>query len=70
MSWGKYNYKNWNDNDPTTWTWQLDHIVPQASLPYTSMKEENFRKCWELTNLRPYSAKQNLLDGSNRIRHK
>lgn len=34
------------------------------------MNEENFKKCWALSNLRPYSAKQNLLDGANRKRHK
>ncbi|HWZ22487.1 MAG TPA: hypothetical protein VNW06_07510, partial [Cytophagaceae bacterium] len=72
MTWenhGKYDIKTWNDNDPTTWTWQLDHIVPQANLPYTSMTDDNFKKCWALSNLRPLSAKQNNLDGVTRIRH-
>jgi hypothetical protein len=66
MTWenyGKYDTKTWNDNDPTTWTWQLDHIIPQANLPYTSMNEENFQKCWALSNLRPLSAKQNIVEG-------
>ena len=69
MSWdnyGKYDRKTWNDNDPTTWTWSLDHIIPQSDLPYTSMSEDNFKKCWELNNLRPLSAKQNLIDGNRR----
>jgi hypothetical protein len=73
MAWGnygKYDPKFWNDNDPTTWTWNLDHIIPQADLPYTSMEDENFRKCWALSNLRPLSSKQNWLDGITRIRHK
>lgn len=73
MSWdnhGKYNAKTWNDNDSSTWTWQLDHIIPHSEFPYTSMTDENFKKCWALTNLRPLSAKQNLLDGTNRVRHK
>lgn len=55
--------KNWNDNDPSTWKWQIDHIIPQAELPYTTMNEENFFKCWALENLRPLSAKQNYMDG-------
>jgi len=38
---------------------------PQSDLLYISMSEDNFKKCWALSNLRPYSAKQNLLD-SNR----
>jgi len=72
MSWknhGIYNPTTWDDSDPTTWTWQLDHIIPQSDLPYTSMEDENFKICWSLENLRPYSAKQNLLDGVLRVRH-
>lgn len=72
MTWenhGIYNPKTWNENDQTTWTWQIDHIVPQSELPYTSMEDDNFKKCWALENLRPYSAKQNILDGVNRVRH-
>ena len=73
MNWnnqGRYIPENWDDNDENTWKWQLDHIIPQSDLPYSSMEDDNFKKCWSLNNLRPYSAKQNLLDGVNRIRHK
>ena len=59
----------WDDSDPATWTWQIDHIIPQSDLPYTSMTDYNFRRCWALENLRPFSAKQNQLDGVTRIRH-
>lgn len=72
MTWenqGRYNYKTWNDNDSSTWTWQIDHIIPQSSLSYISMEDGNFKKCWALDNLRPLSAKQNMLDGSRRTRH-
>lgn len=71
MTWqnyGRYDAKNWDDNI-NTWTWQIDHIIPQTSLPYSTMTEENFRKCWSLENLRPLSAKQNLIEGVTRIRH-
>jgi hypothetical protein len=67
---GIYDPTKWDDNDPSTWTWQLDHIIPRSDLPYTSMEDENFKKCWALDNLRPLSAKQNLLDGVRRVRHK
>jgi hypothetical protein len=50
--------------------WHIDHIVPQSCLPYTSMEDNNFKKCWTLSNLRPLEAKMNMLDGSTRIRHK
>jgi len=69
-NWGLYNRKTWNDNNPSTWTWQIDHIIPQSDLPYYSMEDENFKKCWALSNLRPFSAKQNIIDGSQRVRHK
>jgi len=59
MSW--QNYANY---------WQIDHIIPQSCLPYTSMSEENFKKYWSLNNLRPLEAKVNMSDGSTRIRHK
>ena len=68
-NWGVYNRSTWNDNDPSTWTWQLDHITPQSDLPYDSMDHPNFRRAWALENLRPFSAKQNYLDGVRRTRH-
>lgn len=73
MTWdnyGTYNRAIWNDNDSITWTWNLDHISPQSELPYTTMEDENFKKCWKLSNLRPLSSKQNNLDGVLRKRHK
>lgn len=73
MTWdnyGKYKFSDWHDNDVSTWRWQLDHIIPQSDLPYASMEDENFKICWSLSNIRPYSAKQNNLDGVRRTRHK
>jgi uncharacterized protein (DUF983 family) len=69
MNWnnfGKYNAKTWNDNDYLTWTWNIDHIIPCSYFKYTSMEDEEFRQCWALENLRPYSAKQNNKDGNRR----
>jgi hypothetical protein len=72
MNWnnyGKYNAKIWNDNDSTTWTWQIDHIIPHSTFQYVSMQDDSFKKCWAIENLRPLSSKQNLLDGVNKVRH-
>jgi len=69
MNWnnhGIYNSLFWDDADPRTWTWHIDHIIPQSKLPYDSLNHPNFKKCWDLSNLRPYSAKQNILDGNKR----
>jgi hypothetical protein len=73
MNWdnrGKYNEMSWNDNDPTTWTWQIDHIIPHSKFHYTSMTDQAFQDCWALSNLRPLSAKQNQADGASKTRHK
>lgn len=62
-NWKIYNPYLWDDNDSSTWQWNIDHIIPQNKLPFSSIEDENFKKCWALENLRPYSAKQNILDG-------
>jgi DNA-binding CsgD family transcriptional regulator len=69
-NWGNYDPQTWDDTDPTTWKWQLDHIMPHSTFHYESMEDETFRECWALSNLRPYSAKLNALDGGLQTRHK
>jgi hypothetical protein len=44
--------------------WHIDHIIPQSKLLYTSMDDENFKKCWALENLQPLWAVDNLKKGS------
>lgn len=68
-NWGLYNATSWDDDNSVTWTWQIDHIIPQSDLLYLSLGDENFKKVWALANLRPLSAKQNCLDGCTKIRH-
>ena len=63
---GKYNSQTWDNENSKTWTWNIDHIIPQSYLPYSSMEDENFKKCWSLDNLRPLCSKQNILDGNKR----
>ena len=73
MNWdnqGIYNPKTWDDNDTTTWKWQIDHIIPESDFNYITPNDPEFKECWALKNLRPLSAKQNILDGVSRIRHK
>lgn len=69
MNWnnkGLYSPDNWMDNDSSTWTWHIDHIIPNSKFSYASMNDKSFQDCWALSNLRPYSAKQNCLDGNRR----
>ena len=73
MNWnnyGKFKKSTFDPNNNLTWTWQIDHIIPQSILSYKSMADNNFQKCWALKNLRPLQSRQNLLDGIKRIRHK
>jgi hypothetical protein len=61
-NWGIYKKDTWRDNDKSTWKWNLDHIIPHIRFRYTSMDCQEFRDCWALSNLRPYSAKLNVLE--------
>lgn len=71
MTWdnfGIYRKDTWDDNDKSTWTWHVDHIIPKCAFEFTSMEDEEFQKCWALKNLRPLSAKQNVLDNCRKYR--
>ena len=47
-NWGIYDKKSWNDKDPSTWKWNIDHIIPQSKLPYKSI-----RRCFQSWNADP-----------------
>jgi hypothetical protein len=67
MTWdnhGTHNIKEYDENNSATWKWNIDHIIPQSKLPYTSMEEDNFKQCWALSNLRPLLAKENIKKGA------
>ncbi len=44
--------------------WHIDHIIPQSWLPFESLEDENFLKCWSLCNLQPLWAKDNCSKGN------
>jgi hypothetical protein len=69
MNWnnhGLYVKSKWDDNNPSTWKWQIDHIIPHSDFMYDSMDHSDFKKCWALDNLRPLSAKANVLKGNRK----
>jgi len=51
--------------------WDIDHIIPQAALPFTTTRDPNFKKCWGLANLKPMLKSKNCAKGSkyNNIIH-
>lgn len=67
-NWGHYNKDDWSDEDQSTWIWHIDHIKPHAAFKYTSMEDQLFKECWALSNLRPYSAKDNVRDNDRGLR--
>lgn len=50
----------YKEDDRLMWTWHIDHIIAQANLPYASMQDENFQKCWALENLSPLKSIDNI----------
>ena len=51
------NWKNYGE-------WEIDHIRPIASFNFNSYKDKEFKKCWDLNNLQPLWAEDNLKKGS------
>lgn len=57
-------------NDGMTWEnygnpkqgkgWHIDHIIPTCAFGFSSYEDEDFKKCWALSNLRPLWAEDNL----------
>ena len=49
-------WMNWNNHG----LWHIDHIRPVASFDFTSMEDEDFKKCWALENLQPLKDTENM----------
>lgn len=41
--------------------WHVDHKIPIAAHNFESAKNIDFKKCWELKNLQPLWAKENII---------
>jgi hypothetical protein len=60
---GIYKINEYKEDDPSTWTWHLDHIIPHSSFKYTTMDCQEFRDCWALSNLQPLKSIENIKYG-------
>lgn len=69
-NWGSYVVESWDDDDPLTWKWNIDHIIPHCTFEYDSMEHPDFQKCWALSNLRSYSSKLNITEGARNMNKK
>jgi hypothetical protein len=51
-------------SDGMTWEnmgkWHIDHIIPKSLFNYETEEDEEFKKCWALSNLQPLWAIDNL----------
>ncbi len=47
--------------------WHVDHVMPLSSFDYESADDEQFRRAWALSNLRPLWADKNLSKGAKRL---
>ena len=63
-NWGVYNPGKWDEDNPKTWTWQLDHIKPMATHVYSCEADPGFIEAWKLENLRPLRSKENIILGA------
>jgi 5-methylcytosine-specific restriction endonuclease McrA len=55
-----YNGMTWDNYGE----WHIDHIKPISSFNFSSYSEDEFRKCWNLDNLQPLWARDNLSKGA------
>jgi len=54
MSWDNYGKNGWH----------IDHIMPRSIFNITSSECEEFKKCWDISNLQPLWEKDNLSKGN------
>lgn len=47
--------------------WHVDHKIPRCAFNYTSPEDQEFLRCWSLSNLQPLWAVENLRKGSKII---
>lgn len=55
------NWENWGRVNNESFTWNMDHIIPQSHYAYTHLEDPRLLECWKLENLRPLDAKKNIL---------
>jgi predicted nucleic acid-binding Zn ribbon protein len=54
------NWENWGQINNESFTWNMDHIIPQSHYAYTHLEDPRLLECWKLENLRPLDARKNI----------
>ena len=45
--------------------WHIDHIIPQSLFEFSSIHDDQFKRCWSLDNLQPLWANDNIRKSNN-----
>ncbi|KKM21063.1 hypothetical protein LCGC14_1639150, partial [marine sediment metagenome] len=59
MAWGNYGKGGW----------EVDHVIPKSVFNYTKPEDEDFKRCWSLSNLQPMWKLENNSKGSKLKNH-
>jgi hypothetical protein len=62
MDWTNHGQINKNKK-----TWNIDHIKPRSAFNYTSLDDPEFKQCWDLNNIRPLCAVENVAKGNSEV---
>jgi hypothetical protein len=54
MSWENYGLHGWH----------IDHVIPRSHFKITDYNCSGFKKCWNISNLQPLWARENLIKGN------
>lgn len=54
MSWDNYGRNGWH----------VDHIIPISAFNFEKPEDDDFKRCWALSNLQPMWAKENISKGN------
>jgi hypothetical protein len=49
--------------------WHIDHIIPKAVFNYEKPEDDDFKRCWALSNLQPLWGKENVRKKSKINKH-
>jgi len=60
-------WMNWDNWGRGKGCWNIDHKKPDSSFDYKSVEDEEFQKCWALSNLQPMDAIENIKKGNKLI---
>lgn len=57
-------WMNWQNYGNGYNKWNIDHKKPDSLFNYKSIKDEEFQKCWALSNLKPMDSIENIKKGN------